>query len=303
MILTISTFIAIAIVVNRYSKENEFAVYLSCGVSPFYWYRQVLCFAMPIALICGLCTMLITPWAITQSDQYSKFLVSKQVQKLISPSIFQEFNNGKQVFYVEQYSLDHGTAKNIFIQYQDNDDNTLYNATANSGVISYDQGNIQLSLDKGNRYQITNAHSNNYLLNFNFDTMQAKIDNTTTLEKANSTQSDSMDQLFQHKNQAQARKEISWRFSVALMVLVMALITYPLCVQISRVQGNLVFILPPVIYALYQNVIMTINASINDGKITSYWATLPVHILLIIASLLLTYYKTKPPGYFFSKNK
>ena len=88
-----------------------------------------------------------------------------------------------------------------------------------------------------------------------------------------------------------------------LMTFVMGLIAVPLSMQTSRVQGSLVFIFPPLIYGVYQNIIMTINAQINDDKIYSALWTMPIHILLIGFALFLAYIKTKPNGYFFSRNK
>jgi hypothetical protein len=73
--------------------------------------------------------------------------------------------------------------------------------------------------------------------------------------------------------------------------------------QTSRVQGSLVFIFPPIIYGVYQNIIMTVNAQINDDKLYSAFWTMPVHVLLIAFAIGLTYYKSKPNGYFRSKNK
>lgn len=304
-ILNIASFLAIVITMNRYSKDHELAVWLASGISPFVWLKQTAYFVLPLAITCGICTMVITPWAIHQSENYAKFLTKEAAPMALAPGIFKESNDNKQVYYIEKYSLDNGYAKNVFLQYRDESD-TTYNITAAEGKITNRNGMIGFTLFNGTRYQLDNYESSNILL-LKFKTFSATLRQAYDPEKDKiqlNAQTAQMKELLQNYALDQHyRTELSGRLSTMIMTLVMGLLAVPLSMQTSRVQGSLVFIFPPIIYGVYQNIIMTINAQINDNKLYSALWTMPVHVLLIGLAIGLTYIKSKPNGYFRSKNK
>lgn len=304
MILNIASFLSIVITFNRYSKDHELAIWLASGVSPFHWLKQTAIFVAPLAVTCGICSMLITPWAVNQSQQYAKFLEKQAAPLALSPGIFRESPDNKDVYYIEKFSLQNGYAQNIFLKYVD-ESNISYNITAKEGRITDKEGMISLTLFNGNRYQIDNLDKNN-ILSFSFKTFTASLKQSYDPIKDRvqlNTQSYPTFQLVKRYNDPHNRGELSWRLSIMIMTFVMGIIAVPLSMQTSRVQNSLVFIFPPIIYGVYQNIIMTINAQINDDKIYSAFWTMPVHILIIGIAIGLTYIKTKPNGYFSSKNK
>jgi lipopolysaccharide export system permease protein len=304
MILNIASFLSIVITVNRYSKDHELAIWLASGISPFRWLIQTSIFVLPLALTCGLCSMLITPWAVHQSQQYANFLAKQSAPLALSPGLFKESPDNKDTYYIEKYSLENGYAENIFLRYQD-ESNISYNITARTGKISNNEGMIKLTLFNGNRYQLDSFESNN-ILTFSFDTFSATLKQAydPIRDKVQlNTQSYPTIVLIKLYDDPHNRAELSWRVSIMIMTFVMGLIAVPLSMQTSRVQSSLVFIFPPIIYGVYQNIIMTINAQINDSKIYSAFWSMPVHLLIIGIAIFLTYIKSKPNGYFRSKNK
>ncbi len=305
MILNIASFLGITITMNRFSKDHELSVWLASGVTPFYWLRQTFFFLIPIALFCGASSMFITPWAVHQSEQYAKFLTKQAAPMALTPGQFRESPDGKNVFYIERYSLEQGYAKNIFVQYTD-ESGTAYNITAKEGKITNNQGMFGLTLYDGNRYQINNFDKGQVIdLHFKIFTAafkQAYDPERDQVQMGNSSKS--MPMLFSmYEVDAGSRREISKRFSIMIMTLIMGLIAIPISMQTSRVQGSLVFIFPPLIYGIYQNLVMTLEAQISSGKLFSVLWVLPVHILLITFAIGITYIKSKPNGYFRSKNK
>jgi lipopolysaccharide export system permease protein len=246
----------------------------------------------------------ISPWAFRQSQQYANFLTKEAAPMALAPGLFKESPDGKDVYYIEKYSLESGFAQNIFLQYND-ESNTTYNITARHGKITNKEGMIGLTLYDGNRIQLDNFESSN-LLTMNFKTFSATIKQSydPVRDKVQmSSQTAPTSELIEHYDDTHNRTELSGRISTMIMTFVMGLIAVPLSMQTSRVQNSLVFIFPPIIYGVYQNIIMTINAQINDGKLYSALWTMPIHILLIGVAIGLTYIKSKPNGYFRSKNK
>jgi lipopolysaccharide export system permease protein len=305
MILNIASFLAIVITVNRYSKDHELSIWLSSGISPFKWLKLTAWFVAPLALICGLCSMVITPWAVQQSNQYAKFLVKQAAPIALSQGVFKEAKDSQDVYYIEKYSLESGNAQNLFLQYTD-ESNTTYNINAKAGILNEDHGILSFTLYNGTRNQLNNFSDNRIML-MQFATFKATLKQSYDPQRdkiqLNSQSYSTLDLIRQYNDEAHNRGELSWRLSIMIMTFVMGLIALPLSMQTSRVQGSLVFIFPPIIYGVYQNIIMTINAQINDNKLFSAFWTMPVHMCLILVALGLTYYKSKPNGYFLSKNK
>lgn len=305
MILNIASFLSIVLTINRLSKDHEMTIWLSSGISPFRWLKLTAMFILPISLICGICSMVITPWAVMQSEQYANFLAKQEAPMALSPGIFRESPDSKDVYYVERYSLNDGYAKNIFLKYQ-NESEISYNITAKEGRVTNREGMISLTLYNGTRYQL-DAPKNENFLTMKFKTFTATIKQSYDPEKDKiqlNSQSYPTRKLIQLYNvSSNYRSALSSRISIMIMTFVMGLIAVPLSIQTSRVQGSLVFIFPPILYGLYQNIILTINAQINDEKIYSAFWSLPAHILMIGIALMLTYIKSKPNGYFRLKSK
>ena len=299
MILTIASFLTVVITINRYCKDHEFSIWLSSGLAPFYWLKQVAIFSFPLAIICAISSMYITPWATSKSQEYANFLSKQETNMIISPGVFKEEADGKQVFYLDHYSNELGIAKKIFIDYTD--EAGTYNITADSGTITNDNGVFSIILNNGNRYELGNSADTN--INFHFDEFKASIKqqyiprDKDKIEVPTST----VRQLIAN-NSTQARSELSWRISIALMMFVMCVIAVPISIQTGRVQNNLVFILPPIIYGIYENFILSLNGYVNDGSIPMSLVFL-VHILMLLVAIFMTYLKTFPKGYFGSKNK
>lgn len=301
MILTIACFLTVVITINRYCKDQEFSIWLASGISPFYWLRQVTYFVIPMTLICAICTMFITPWATAKSQEYANYLTKQRTNILISPGVFKENNSGDQVFYLEKYSIAPSYAENIFVQYEEQN-GTPYNITAKEGKIENNHGVISIILKHVHRYELSNITDN--ILELNFDEFKASIKQEYNPEDRlkSSIPTSTVKELFM-KNNGNSRAELSWRISIALMMFVMSLLAVPISIQIGRVQNNLVFILPPIIYAIYENSILTVNGYINSDKIHSMGYVFIIHIFLIVIAVGLTYMKTFPKGYFRSKNK
>ena len=300
MILTIACFLTVVITINRYCKDQEFAIWLSSGLSAFYWLKLVALFITPMTIICAICTMYVTPWATAKSQKYAHFLSKQQTSLIISPGVFKENDTGKQVFYIEKYSLADSFARNIFIQYSE-DNGAPYSVTAKSGTIENKNGIASIILQGGHRYELASTGDTNLILNF--DEFRASIKQDYKPDKnQNNIATSTVPQLIERNNN-NAKAELSWRISIAVMMFVMAVLAVPISIQVGRVQNSLIFILPPIIYGAYENFILTLNGYINDGKIPSIGYVFIVHIFVLGITITLTYLKTLPKGYLWSKNK
>jgi lipopolysaccharide export system permease protein len=300
MILTIACFLSITLTINRYCKDQEFTIWLSSGISAFDWLRLTYFFAIPMTIICAICTIIITPWANLKSQEYINYLSKQQTTMAISPGLFKD-NGENQVFYLDHYSITNGYAANIFVQYS-SDNVTVYNIVAASGKIVNDDGLISLILKDGHRYELTNANENTLILGFG--QFKASIKQAyTPLDKTTINIPTSSVQTLVSNGSNNAKAELSWRISVAIMMFVMSILVIPLSIQTGRVQSGIVFILPLIIYPIYENLILTFKGYLDNNNVYALLAIIILHVVLLLFALLLTYIKTLPKGYIFSKNK
>lgn len=303
MILNMSCFLAVVLTLNRYSKDHEFSIWQTSGKSTFTWLKYTAIFALPVAILSGTGSMVITPWAMKKSNEYTIFLAKQSITSALSPGVFRESKDSKQVYYVEKYSLENGYAKNIFAQYLDNSNN-LYNINAREATVNNDHGQITLNVLNGSRYQLNNFDKN--ITQFNFDKASIIIKQTYDPDKdrldPNSDSLASTAHLYQEASNSN-NAQLAWRISVAIMAFTMALLVVPFSIQTSRVQTNYIFIIAPAIYGAYQNIVLLIRGAIFSGKLNSFYWIFTIHIAVVLIAIFMTYIKTKPNGYFRSKNK
>jgi lipopolysaccharide export system permease protein len=301
MILTIACFISVVVTLNRYSKDSEFVVWLSSGISPFFWLKSVTKFSLPFFLICAISSLFITPWATSKLQIYTDYLTKEETSNFIIPGIFKDIGNS-QVLYIDRYSLNSRSAKDIFFQYN-NQQGLTYNITASDGKMQIDNdGIMSLILTNGHRYQINGLEHDKYIIDLLFDELKISIQQKYKPPKLdeNNISILNLSQLFKkvNENNYNAKAELSWRISIAIMMFVITIMSVPISIQTGRMQNNLVFIIPPLIYAIYNNLILTLNGYINQNKITSIFSVQLIHVLLIIITIVMTYLKTYPKNYF-----
>ena len=187
------------------------------------------------------------------------------------------------------------------MQYDDPDNNT-YNITADAGKINNNNGIMSVILENGHRYTLNSTADNQEVLNFKQFSASEEEQYTREDMKKLGINSSSIGMLMVNKD-PRAKAELSWRISIAAMMFAMSLLVVPISIQTGRVQNNLVFILPPIFYALYENSILTCNGYLVGGEIHSIFFVMSIHALIIVIAIFLTYIKTFPKGYWLSKNK
>jgi lipopolysaccharide export LptBFGC system permease protein LptF len=111
--------------------------------------------------------------------------------------------------------------------------------------------------------------------------------------------------IFRHSDKS-SLAELSIRTGTTISILLMSLIAVPISLQVGRRQNGFVFILPPLIYGLYNQIIFTINDYILDSTHHPLVVMLTgqiIHMLMFGIIMLYTYIKSFPKGQLFSKNK
>ena len=286
VLLGIGVFVAILLALTRSYRDSEMTVWFTAGLSIAAWIKPVLQFAFPVALVCGLLSLVLTPWSQSQSVEYQRLLASRDDVSSITPGVFRESRGADRVFFVDKLTERDDAVNNIFVQSVQR---------GRIGVIVAQRGYVETApngdrfivLERGRRYEGTPG-----MLDYrtvDFDKQSIRIEPKEAQRQAPSTKSLSTLELLGERRPEQLA-ELHWRLSLPLAVVIMALFAVPLSVVNPRSGRSWNLIVAVLVYALYNNLLSIFQAWTAQGKISPWIGLWPVHGVMV-ASLVFLFYR------------
>ena len=285
VLLGIAVFVAVLLALTRSYRDSEMTVWFTSGLSIAAWVTPVLQFAVPVALICALLSLVLSPWSNAQSDEYQRLLESRDEVSSVTPGVFRESRNSDRVFFVDKLSERSDVVNNVFVQ--STQGNRLGVIVAQKGFIETEpNGDRFVVLQNGRRYEGTPGTLDYRTVDFNryairIEPKEAKREAPST--KAMST----LELLEQHKPEQIA--ELHWRIGLPIAVLVMGLFAVPLSVVNPRSGRSWNLIIAILTYILYNNLLSIFQAWTAQGKIPGWVGLWPVHLAMAAAIAFLFY--------------
>ncbi|HET6263818.1 MAG TPA: LPS export ABC transporter permease LptF [Usitatibacter sp.] len=285
VLLGIAVFVAVLLALTRSYRDSEMTVWFTSGLSIAAWVKPVLQFALPVALICALLSLVIAPWSQAQSVEYQRLLASRDEVSNVTPGVFVESRASDRVFFVDKLTERDDVVNNIFVQSTQN--NRMGVMVAQRGFIeTAENGDRFVVLLNGRRYEGTPGTLDYRTVDF--DRYALRIEPREAARQAPSNKAiDSLDLLAGGKPEQIA--ELHWRLALPLAVLIMGLFAIPLAFVNPRSgrSWNLVFAV--LIYALYNNLLSVFQAYTAQGKIPAWLGLWPVHLTMIAIVAFLFY--------------
>jgi len=68
MLLSLTLFLAVLLTLTRQHRDSEMVIWFSSGIGLTKWIRPVLTFAIPVIVLIGFLSLIVTPWATSKSD-------------------------------------------------------------------------------------------------------------------------------------------------------------------------------------------------------------------------------------------
>jgi lipopolysaccharide export system permease protein len=283
VLLGIAVFVAVLLALTRSYRDSEMTVWFTSGLSIAAWVKPVLQFALPVAAICALLSLVLSPWSQQQSVVYTNLLESRDEVSAVTPGIFRESRNSDQVFFVDKLSEGDDMVNNVFVQSTQN--GRLGVTVAKKGYIeTAPNGDRFVVLVNGRRYEGTPGQVDYRTVDFDktylrIEPREAKPGAPTTKGMA------TMDLWSEHKPDQIA--ELHWRVALPMAVLIMALFAIPLSFVNPRSGRSWNLFLAVLVYALYNNLLSIFQAWTAQGKIPGWLGLWPVHgaMIIIVAAL------------------
>ena len=283
VLLGIAVFVAVLLALTRSYRDSEMTVWFTSGLSIAAWIKPVLQFALPVALVCALLSMAVTPWSQAQSVEYQRLLASRDEVSSVTPGVFRESRSSDRVFFVDKLSERDDVVNNIFVQSTEN--NRMGVMVAQSGFIeTAPNGDRFVVLLNGRRYEGTPGSLDYRTVDF--DRYALRIEPREQAREAPSNKATpTLDLLAEGKPEQIA--ELHWRIGLPLAVLIMGLFAIPLAFVNPRSGRSWNLVLAVLVYALYNNLLSIFQAWTAQGKVPGWLGLWPVHAVMIVVLLVL----------------
>ena len=289
ILLSLTTFIAVLLTLTRSYRDSEMVVWFASGVGLTRWIRPVLAFAGPLVIVVGLVSLLLTPWAVSRSEELRRLMENRDDVSAITPGVFRESNRAERVYFVEEVSGAENMVQNVFVS--SNQHQKLGVMVARRGFQeTADNGDRFLVLLNGRRYEGTPG-TPEYRL-YEFDRYAMRIEVGTTAVRAPTTKTASTLDLVRDPTPRNLA-ELSWRINLPVSALILSVLAIPLSFVNPRAGRSLNLVMAILIYMTYNNLLSIVQAWIAQSRM-SFTAGLAVHVLMLAVLAVVFYRRVMP---------
>ena len=290
-ILPLALYLAILLSLSRLYRDSEMTAIAACGIGPFHVMRTVLIIGIFFALVQGVFTVLLTPWA---EGHYSRLTEkSKRGSDIegVMPGRFNELSGAQGVIYVQEIDNKTGELKNIFLQMQQKVDRKKggaeqFTVIAKRAYKMQDEktGDQFLILEEGSRYE--GVPGDEHFAILDFQKHGIRLQQKPVVIRDRRYRTIPSQELF-GSDRLEYQIELRWRISAALLCIGLAMLAVPLS-RTSQRQGRYgKLALAMVLYILFTNFLNVVHSWLQNSRIPLELGFWWVHALLIILALLL----------------
>ncbi|HEY4372723.1 MAG TPA: LPS export ABC transporter permease LptF [Burkholderiales bacterium] len=288
VLLSLTVFIAVLMTISRQYKDSEMVVWFASGMSLTAWIRPVLGFALPfVVMIAGL-SLLVSPWAVEQSERYRQRLEGQEDTSHVSPGAFQESAHGERVFFVEGQIGETANVQNVFV-------NTVNEGRV--GIIVSKRGYTEVApngdkflvLVNGRRYEGQPGQLDYRVMDFEKYAVRIQAKTETSEPGTGPKQMPTLDLLQKRTNPDKG--EFLWRIGLPLSAFTLALLAIPLSFVNPRAGRSANLLLALLTYMVYSNAVSITQAWVAQGKIGFHVGWWVVHVAMFALLVLLFWHR------------
>jgi lipopolysaccharide export system permease protein len=277
ILLILTGFISVLLVLTRSYQDSEMVVWFASGISLTRWIKPVMTFGLPIVVLTGLLSFVMTPWANQQSAEFKERFEKREDVAKVSPGKFQESSSANRIFFVEGISGDATKVKNIFVN--TNQDGRTSVVVAKQGIMEIDsKGNKFLVMSQGHRYDGIPSQSDFQIMEFaRYGILISKPSPGLVGDK--SARSLSTATLLQNRNNFNMG-ELLWRGALPLMALFLMLLAIPLSFVNPRGGRSANLLIALLLFVFYSNMVSVFQAAVVQNRLSLMLAWWPIHLLV-----------------------
>jgi lipopolysaccharide export system permease protein len=284
VVLTLTLFIAVLMSLSRAYRDSEMVVWLTSGQSLLSWIGPVLRFAWPIVLGVALLALFVTPWANAQIEDSRQRFAQRDDISRVAPGRFVESRGSERVFFVESVDVLGGEVRNVFVSTRTAGREGLI--IAESGILeTAPDGDRFLVLGQGRRYEGTPGMHEYRTLEFDRYAIRLESRADQPLAERRARTRTTM-QLIADPTEPHLG-ELTWRLGVPIIALVVTLLAIPLSYMNPRVGRSFNLIVAVLLFAVYLNVLNTVQAYVQQGRLDFEIGVWVVHAVFLAVAVVL----------------
>jgi lipopolysaccharide export system permease protein len=286
VLFSLTLFISVLMALTRSYRDSEMVVWFSSGMSLTQWIRPVLTFAAPVVAIIALLSLVLSPWAVTNSEELRRQMDSRDDVSAVAPGVFRESRQAQRVYFVEEVSGSENLVANVFVSSVQHGKQGVMVAARGFLEIA-ETGDRFLVLLNGRRYE-GEPGSADYKI-YEFQRYAMRVD---ALEgrapRAPTTKALSTAALVRDPTSANLA-ELSWRVGLPTSALILTLLAIPLSFVNPRAGRSMNLVLALLIYMAYSNLLSITQAQIAQSRVSLPLGMLGVHAAMLLILLALFY--------------
>ncbi len=291
VLLVLTIYISVLMSLTRAYRDSEMVIWFTSGQSLLAWVRPVLLFAAPIALAVALIAFFVSPWAERQASEYQQRFAQREDISQVSAGRFRESVSANRVFFVEELNEAQTEVRNVFVTQRRGDVVTV--VVSRSGRIENERdGTRFLVLEDGRRYDGAQGRPDFRLMEFERYGLRLEPRSPTLADqraKVKSTLELLQDPTPRHLG------ELSWRISLPVSALLMALLAIPLSAINPRVGRSINLLVALLVYVTYSNLISLVQAWIAGQKLSFSVGSWVLHAAVLALAGVLFWRRTTLP--------
>lgn len=286
VLFSLTLFISVLMALTRSYRDSEMVVWFSCGLSLMNWIRPVLLFATPIVLIIALLSTVLSPWAVSHSEELRRRMDSRSDVSQVSPGVFRESRQAQRVYFVEEVSGAENLVANVFVSSVQHGKQGVMVA-ARGYQETAPNGDRFLVLLNGRRYEGEPGSADYRVYEFERYAMRVEMFEGRA-PRAPTTKALPTPELVREPTPRNLA-ELSWRIGLPASALILTLLAIPLSFVNPRAGRSMNLVLALLIYMVYSNLLSITQASIAQSRISLPAGVLGVHAGMLAILVLLFY--------------
>lgn len=284
VVLTLTLFIAVLMTLSRAYRDSEMVVWFASGQSLLSWLQPVLRFAWPIVVAIALLSIFVTPWATSQIEDSRQRFAKRDDVSRVAPGRFIESGGADRVFFVESVDFEGSRVRNVFVSMK---------SQGRDGVIVAAQGQVDVApngdrflvLENGRRYEGRPGSAEFRAMEFERYSIRLESRPDQPLGERSAKTRTFGELVAEPTPFAQA--ELLWRIGIPVSALIVTLLAMPLSHANPRVGRSFNLIIAVLAFAIYLNVLNTVQAWVQQERVPFALGVWAVHAVVLAAVVLL----------------
>ncbi|WP_444906183.1 LPS export ABC transporter permease LptF [Microbulbifer sp. ANSA003] len=303
LVLPLGLFVGILLSYGRLYIESEMTVLHACGFSDWRLLGYTMIPALMLALVVASMSLYFSPAGMERSTSLLNAEKARNEFDHLVPKRFVSSQGGRAVYYADALSEDKSTMLGVFLAElggaeEETEADLQVVTRAREGVqeIDPETGLRYLVLRDGYRYEGVPGEREYRQMKFDSYAVILEVPRERSRLQDQMESASTLDLL--KGDDPQQRAYLYWRFSLPILVLVVAVLAVPLSRTNPR-QGRFAKMIPAILlYITYLVILQGVRGAIEDGKISNpamIWLVHPPFLLLGLLLLAGRNWRKAPP--------